>query len=236
MTFTTPRRLHWLLLISAAVIFFDRLTKDVGLRPHPIGRGRLRHSAFSAHHALAQRGCGLLALRRLCLAEYGSLGSDLIFGNGGARSARCHDPPWQPVHRDDCSVGARIRRCAWATCTTASSMDQSLTLSKYISSAITGPTSTWPTVPSSPVPACSFSILCCRKRTRPPSQTFPLDHFAVLVALTSAPHAVTGSHPFVTSYPSQSFDWLKIDEDEPRDVYAPSAAKSASGARTGSMD
>jgi signal peptidase II len=28
MKFTAPRRLHWLLLISAAIILFDRLTKD----------------------------------------------------------------------------------------------------------------------------------------------------------------------------------------------------------------
>ena len=28
MKFTAPRRLHWLLLISAVIIFLDRLTKD----------------------------------------------------------------------------------------------------------------------------------------------------------------------------------------------------------------
>jgi signal peptidase II len=28
MTFTAPRRLHWLLLISAAIIFLDRFTKE----------------------------------------------------------------------------------------------------------------------------------------------------------------------------------------------------------------
>ena len=82
-SFTTPRRLPWLLLISAAVIFCRPLTKTLVSAPHPIGRSHPRHSAFSAHHALAQRGCGLLALRRLRLAEHGSLGSDLIFGSRG---------------------------------------------------------------------------------------------------------------------------------------------------------
>lgn len=37
MTFTPPRRLHWLLLISAAVIFIDRITKSLVSARIPIG-------------------------------------------------------------------------------------------------------------------------------------------------------------------------------------------------------
>lgn len=37
MTFTPPRRLHWLLLISAAVIFLDRITKSLVSARIPIG-------------------------------------------------------------------------------------------------------------------------------------------------------------------------------------------------------
>ena len=37
MSFTTPRSLHWLLLISAAVIFLDRLTKALVSARLPIG-------------------------------------------------------------------------------------------------------------------------------------------------------------------------------------------------------
>jgi signal peptidase II len=36
-TFTPPRRLHWLLLISAAVIFLDRITKSLVSARIPIG-------------------------------------------------------------------------------------------------------------------------------------------------------------------------------------------------------
>jgi signal peptidase II len=36
-TFTPPRRLHWLLLISAAVIFIDRITKSLVSARIPIG-------------------------------------------------------------------------------------------------------------------------------------------------------------------------------------------------------
>ena len=39
MTFTTPRRLHWLLLISAAIIFADRLTKQLVAARIPLGEG-----------------------------------------------------------------------------------------------------------------------------------------------------------------------------------------------------
>ena len=39
MTFTTPRRLHWLLLISAAIIFADRLTKELVAARIPLGEG-----------------------------------------------------------------------------------------------------------------------------------------------------------------------------------------------------
>lgn len=37
MTFVAPRRLHWLLLISAAIIFLDRLTKTLVSARIPIG-------------------------------------------------------------------------------------------------------------------------------------------------------------------------------------------------------
>ena len=37
MSFTAPRRLHWLLLISAIVIFLDRLTKTLVSASIPIG-------------------------------------------------------------------------------------------------------------------------------------------------------------------------------------------------------
>ncbi|MGO9437134.1 MAG: signal peptidase II [Terracidiphilus sp.] len=37
MTFVAPRRLHWLLLISAAIIFLDRLTKTLVAARIPIG-------------------------------------------------------------------------------------------------------------------------------------------------------------------------------------------------------
>ncbi len=37
MSFTAPRRLHWLLLISAAVLFLDRLTKSLVSARIPIG-------------------------------------------------------------------------------------------------------------------------------------------------------------------------------------------------------
>jgi signal peptidase II len=36
-TFTPPRRLHWLLLISAAVVFLDRITKSLVSARIPIG-------------------------------------------------------------------------------------------------------------------------------------------------------------------------------------------------------
>lgn len=37
MSFTAPRRLHWLLLISAAVLFLDRLTKALVAARIPVG-------------------------------------------------------------------------------------------------------------------------------------------------------------------------------------------------------
>ena len=41
------------------------------------------------------------------------------------------------------------------------------------------------------------------KKAPPRLEPFPLDHFAVPCAPSaSAPHAVTGTRPFVTSYPS----------------------------------
>ncbi len=73
-----PRRLPWLLLISALIIFARPPDQDLGRAPHPHGRRHSRHTPRSAHHPLDQRGRSLLALRQLRLAPRGPLGPDRL--------------------------------------------------------------------------------------------------------------------------------------------------------------
>ena len=73
-----PRRLHWLLLISAVIVIARPPHQDHGCLAHPLRRSHPRHPQFSAHHALAQRRRSLLALRRFRIAARRSLGPHRI--------------------------------------------------------------------------------------------------------------------------------------------------------------
>ena len=152
------------------------------------GRRHPGHPRLSAHHPLAQRGRGLLALRRLRLAQRRSLG--LIAFSAMAGDCRPRSPsfasavasPSPPSHWRSSSA-ARL-----ATCTTASATARSSTSSKSTSSAITGPTSTWPTAPSSSAPACCCSTpsFPAKLLNPPPSKFANPDPFVPL-----EPHLVT---------------------------------------------
>jgi len=84
-----PRRLHWLLLISALVIFATASPKPGSRSVFPWAEPS-RSSPRPAHHALDQRGRGLFALRQLGIAKPGPLGIGRIHAPdraGGPRRA-----------------------------------------------------------------------------------------------------------------------------------------------------
>ncbi len=74
MKLVAPRRLHWLLILSAVIIFLDRLTKTwVALRiPYGGAIPVIPHVLRITHWTNDRR--GLFALRQHRLAQYGSLG------------------------------------------------------------------------------------------------------------------------------------------------------------------
>ena len=73
--------------------------QNLGRRPRADGRSDSDHSARPAHHALDQRGRGLLALCRLRIAAHGSLDTDLVFAARGGGGSDRHDPPRQAALR-----------------------------------------------------------------------------------------------------------------------------------------
>ena len=166
-----PRRLPWLLLISAAVIVADRLTKT-WVSAHirlggaiPVFDHVLRISHWTnegAAFSLFADSASPNAVR------WGLIAFTLL-------------PRW-PFSLPCCAWATAslsppsLSRSSWAapsaTSTTASLTARSWTSSRSISSPITGPTSTWPTPRSSPAPACSSSIPCCRANAPIPDKDF----------------------------------------------------------------
>ena len=79
-----PRRLPWLLLISALVFVADRLSKTWVAAHIPMGGAIPIIPPRAADYALDQRGRGLFAFCRLGLAPRGALGLDRIHARRSA--------------------------------------------------------------------------------------------------------------------------------------------------------
>jgi len=144
MKFTAPRRLHWLLLISAVILFLDRLTKDwVTRNIHygdaiPVIPSVLRISHWTNDGAAFSLFANSASPHtvRWALIAFSSLAALVVL----IVMIRLAD------RLTLTSVAlALVLAGRWATCMTALHTVRWWTSSRCTSSVITGPTSTSPT-------------------------------------------------------------------------------------------
>jgi hypothetical protein len=112
MKFTAPRRLHWLLILSAVIIFVDRLTKTwVALRiPYGGAIPVIPHVLRITHWT--NDGAAFSLFANTASPHSSPLGFDLLLVAGGADHSVSSGPPRQQFHAHHCRPGADLCRRA----------------------------------------------------------------------------------------------------------------------------